>query len=440
MKSTLCAAVVAVMLVPRATAGGQDTGTATYKCDHAVVTYSGISKAYAEAIAVTARDARAIAAERYGFDMPETFSITVNLIPKGEHAHLWTNGKDAIYLTLHSEEKLRKPSVSGVYNVYGICHEVGHVAMYRLIPNYSWMKEAMEEAWAFYIGSRIVDDVYAKEGPNLWPDQYDYREEGTARLNSRLAGGAKNGYAVATALWAGLGDIVGDRGFAAIFAAWGKVRVGGDDSDDALRNALLTASLDQRLADWWGKAAPLLVWPQGKSTFVPKAASGPLAGRPTEISYDDGVKEGQVSLGDNGQAAVFEVDGDNYYLTSVRIHGSRYGGAASGMKFHIWLCDESWRPITDFTFPYSSFDVDTFKWVDLEVPATNVPRKFIICAVFGGTSEEGIHVAHDKAGGGRSFMGLPNADPTPFSLLGGDWMIRAVMDTGKIPEAGKPAK
>lgn len=435
MKSGLYLGSIAAILLLTGTARGEGDEKATYQCDHVIVHYAGISKAYAEAIARTTRAARAIATDRYGFDMPQTFIVHIKVVAPGEHAHLWMNGKDTIYLDLRSAEKLRKPSESGLYNLYGICHEVGHVAMYRLIPHDSWIKDAMAEAWALYIGSRIVDDVYAMEGPDLWPDQYDYREDGTARLKQLLALDDQDNQTTPRVLWAQLGDIVGDKGFAPIFAAWGKVRVDEGDLSDALRKALLEVNPDERLADWWYEAAPRFVHSQEDSDFIPKTLAAPLSGRPVELSYDDGVKGGQLSIGDNGHAVSFAVDGDNYYLTGVKIYGSRYNGAAApGKDFHVWLCDEDLRPIADFTFPYSSFELDTFKWVDLKVPPINVPRAFIICVAFPSTPDYGIHVGHDETGGEHSLLGLPNADSSPFALLGGDWMIRAIVDAEQSAE------
>jgi len=44
---------------------------------------------------------------------------------QGEQTRLYNDGQDHIFLTLSSEEKLRPPSVSGVFNLYGFCHELG---------------------------------------------------------------------------------------------------------------------------------------------------------------------------------------------------------------------------------------------------------------------------------------------------------------------------
>ena len=38
-----------------------------------------------------------------------------------------------------SEDKLAKPSTSGVFNLCGLCHELGHMAMYRVLKDRGWM-------------------------------------------------------------------------------------------------------------------------------------------------------------------------------------------------------------------------------------------------------------------------------------------------------------
>ena len=141
-----------------------------------MVNYAGISSDYALAIARTVAAARQGAIDQFGFDLPTRIQVSVQV--NGSKTQLWTDGSDRIFLTLASEQDLRKPRVSGYFQLYGLCHEVGHMAMYRLIPNPAWMTAEAAEGWAHYLGSRLVDMVYDQEGPNLWPDRYDYREDG----------------------------------------------------------------------------------------------------------------------------------------------------------------------------------------------------------------------------------------------------------------------
>jgi hypothetical protein len=48
-----------------------------------IVSYTGVSKVCAEAIAGTVSAARAAAIDKFGFDMPETITVTVATDPSG---------------------------------------------------------------------------------------------------------------------------------------------------------------------------------------------------------------------------------------------------------------------------------------------------------------------------------------------------------------------
>ncbi|MBN1852430.1 MAG: PEGA domain-containing protein [Pirellulales bacterium] len=107
-----------------------------------------------------------------------------------------------------------------------------------------------------------------------------------------------------------------------------------------------------------------------------------LTGKPTELANDDGKPAGRKSF-PRGHASAFESPDGTWYLTSVRLHGSRYGyPAAPKEDFHITLCDEKFKPIADFPFPYKKFKHGSSEWVTLRVKPTVVPKKFVICADF----------------------------------------------------------
>jgi len=219
------------------------------KKDHVIVTYAGIDKSYAEAMARVVERSRAAAVEQFGFDMPKTIRVNVTADPQAT-VRLFTDGRSRFQLTIRSEQDLRKPAASGIFQLYGMCHELGHVAMYRLthgVP--AWMSSDAAESWAHYLGSRLVDVVYAKEGGDLWPDRCDYRNDGMKRLERQLA--AAKGESAAGA-WKELVEIVGDRGVASIFRAWGTAAAGPE-------KALSISGKDQRLSAWWQHASRIFI-------------------------------------------------------------------------------------------------------------------------------------------------------------------------------------
>jgi len=428
--------VFAALFAARTPALGED---AACRLDHVVVSYSGISREHAKAIARTVEAARAAAVERFGFDMPGTIHVNVRREAKAA-VRLFNDGQDRFSLTVRSERDLRKPSMTGIFHLYGLCHEVGHLAMYRPIRDHSWMTIAAAEGCAHYLGSRLVDDVYAREGKDLWPDAYDYRADGTKRLKQQLARAKPDEMTRGAGLWKELAEIVGDRNVAKIFKAWGQVEVDPADPGAAVRKSLLATHADKRLADWWDRAEPAFIFKRPKSGFAARTAKPKeLTGRATELAHDDGVPAGKHSFAGGGHAIRFKVDGPDWYLTEVKVFGSRYGRPQPPKEdFHLWLCDKDFKTIADFPFPYATFARGDARWVTLAVKPTNVPAQFIICVGFSPTGTKGVFVHHDKEDSGNSLTGLPGRAGRGFSR--GDWLIRANVDQLKIANPLKPGK
>jgi len=410
----------------------------TYRTDHVVISYSsGIGEQYAQAIARTVETARAVALEQFGFDMPEIVAVQVR---HGKHVRLFNDGDDRLFLTVRSDADLRKPSDNGIFHVYGLCHEIGHLAMYRVIRDHSWMTTEAAEGWAHYIGSRLVDAVHERVGEELWPDRYNCLADGTERLNKQLKAENRTGIAKAAALWMELVKIVGDGKVGGILKAWGEANVDPADPCGALRKALLAAQEDERLANWWNRAELGLIFKRPKSGFAARSVRrSELQGKPMLLAHDDGKSARKKSIAGSGHAVSFEVEGTGWYLSTVQIYGSRYGTRrALNENFRVWLCDEDFKTIASFSFPYAMFQKGTPRWVRLGVKPTHVPKKFIICVGFNPTGTKGIFVHHDAQGTGHSWTGLPGRNLRLFKK--GDWMIRVGLDQPRTSDPLRQAE
>lgn len=156
----------------------------------------------------------------------------------------------------------------------------------------------------------------------------------------------------------------------------------------------------------------------------PTATARMLTGKPQELANDDGQPAGKKSF-PRGHASAFEAPEGTWYLTSVRLHGSRYGHPTPPREnFHITLCDEDFKQIADFPFPYGTFQRGASNWVTLPVTPTKVPAKFVICANFNAEATKGVYVSHDAEG--TSLVGVAGTPSGQFT--GGDWMIRVTLD------------
>lgn len=410
-----------------------------YRIDNAVVKYTDVEQEYVQAIARIAKAARGVAVKQHGFDMPETIKISATQ-DTSQHVRLFNDGQDSLYLNVRTAGDLRKPGESGVFHIYGICHEIGHLAMYRIIRDHSWLTTAGAEGWAHYIGSRIVDGVCLVEKEELWPDNYNYPADGMAHLMRQLAQPKPSNTTKGAALWKELAEILGDKGISAVFRAWSKADIDPTDPGAALRTALLTGRPDSRVAEWWNKAEPVFVFKRPKSGFVARTADRKdLAGQPLELAHDDGRQAGKRSIAGSGHAVQFEVPGDHWYLTTVRVRGSRYGYPAPPREnFKIWLCDRDFNVIAEYPHPYGKFKRGNPRWVNLSVEPTNVPSEFVICVAFNPTRTKGVFVGYDTSAGRNSFTGLASQKGKPFSR--GDWMIRVRLDQLKTADALRPVE
>lgn len=402
----------------------------TIQLAHVEVTTTGISDAYANAIAHTVDAARAVAIEQFGFDLPEIIHVSV-VVSLTSGTRLFNDGEDHINLTIPSEDKLQRPAVTGTFHLYGFCHEIGHMAMYRVIQQRKRLSSAGAEGWAHYAGARILDSVYAREGEHLWPDAYNYLEDGMARLRKQLAATKPDPTVQAAGLWLSLTEILGDKGLAPLFSAWGKLQVDESKPGTELGRALIARGDKDQLGSWWQKAEPVLVVASPKSDFAAQSKdAAQLQTPPKELAKDDGISAGKRSVAGSGHAVRFTAPGKDSYLTAVRIFGSRYGQPQPPREnASVWRCDAEFKKIAEFPCPYASFGHGEPKWVTIPIKPIRVPPEFVVCVGFNPTATKGVFVHHDKGGSGRWFLALPGGKGKPFGQ--GDWLIRAVVQEAK---------
>ncbi len=134
------------------------------------------------------------------------------------------------------------------------------------------------------------------------------------------------------------------------------------------------------------------------------------------------------SIAGGGHAVKFKVDGDSWYVTSVSLHGSRYGEPRPPKEnFKVWICDAQFKPIATFSFPYSSFTRADPVWKSFRIRATRVPEDFIVCFGFNPQATKGVYVSYDGQKSETSMVGVPEeSEPKPFAK--GNWLIRCKVE------------
>src|SRR5262245_34430002 len=166
------ALALCLVLALRASAFAKST-----QAPHVIIEYEGIDDRQGESIASTLSAAYDVYVNEFKFDMPDTVRCTVKT---GQaDASCFTDGNDRVTLLLKTKDQLRPPAQGNPFNLYAMCHELGHMGMYRLLKDRDWLTTAAAEGWAHYAGSVVVDRVYEAKGKDLWWEPYDYRADGT---------------------------------------------------------------------------------------------------------------------------------------------------------------------------------------------------------------------------------------------------------------------
>jgi hypothetical protein len=93
------------------------------------VNYDDIDEPQAAAIAQVLSAARSVYIDDFGMDMPARIVCDVKCSAESS-TRLFTDGNDRVFLWLSDKSKLNRPEKSGVFNLYGLCQELGHMAMY----------------------------------------------------------------------------------------------------------------------------------------------------------------------------------------------------------------------------------------------------------------------------------------------------------------------
>jgi hypothetical protein len=171
--------------------GGMEAQTA-----HCRVINDGFSTSYTLAWANVCEVSYEAYQEIYGLDaltLYKSNAIVVHLVPEKQTKPSLDAYAGKITFR-GNETHLLAPADGGANNIYGICHEIGHLVFPIADPAYF-------EAWADYAAAyRIIPYVWERLGADAWPQPYDYLvNDGPADLRQRSKDGT------------GSTDMVGDH-------------------------------------------------------------------------------------------------------------------------------------------------------------------------------------------------------------------------------------
>ena len=397
--------------------------------------YARFDRKYATALARILSEAVKVY-EELGFKMPEKLTFDACIEPSG--TALWTDGESAVFLTLRSKELLAPSTRTGVFNIYGMCHELGHIAMYKDMESMIGLPAGVGEGWAHYVGSVVVSEVARRLGKGIWPEPYDVSDvEGMGRLRRQadLALGKTwdemDATTRASLVFYRLESEYGrEKVTSAMVSALAR-HPSGKDLMGLVLGRVRAVVGSQRAADWVPASVIVakIEWKvkernPGDEFFADQKVEKDESG--VQLSYDDGIMDTKLSSSGCGYTVLFRAPEGSWQLDGVKLFGSRYGTDEPPKEdFSIYVCDEDFNPLHTIRLPYGIFERGEERWYDLKFDPVDVPSKFYVCVDFQATASKGVYVGQDaKAERSHSYMALP------YTYVGDmrskvDWMIRA---------------
>ncbi len=422
----VCVAAMATQIVMADEAPAQ-----TITCESGEVVFSEIKPEYAKALLAIAIEARRVYAEDFGFDMPAKLTLNIQKRSDGR-TRLWTDGNSQMFLEIASVEDLAPPSQSGYFNIYGMCHEIGHMVMYRKAKLIG-MPEGLGEGWAHYAGSVVTDHVYKKLGQNIWPQPYNYSEtEGVARLAKQAKDSA---------------DTKDASKRVALLFYQTQQKYGEEKVMAAMKTALDQKPLGQQIMPLFSDALVKLTNDESVRTLVPDDLLNPkvkwdVADKAINeettrgqvrvdddtgftLKYDDGSSDNMISTSGSGHAVMFYAPDGSWAVDSIRLYGSRYGTQIPpDENFYIFICDQDFNVIKTIEKPYSIFERGDPKWYTMSFDPVKVPRGFYVCLYFNPSATKGVYVYYDTdVAKSHSRKALPWTFISDLKEKQ-DWMIR----------------
>lgn len=396
------------------------------------VRYARIDEKYAEALGKILAEALKVY-ESLGFKMPEKVTLEAQIDPLS--TSLWTDGESQMFLHLKSKELLAPADRTGVFNIYGMCHELGHIAMYPNLENRMGLPQGVGEGWAHYAGCIVVTEVAGKLGKSIWPEYYDIADvEGIGRLkrasaeakpwdkldpNSR---GALVFYRIET-------EYGRDKLAAAMSAALA-ARPTGKELMPLLLAKLREATSNSTAADWVPESVlvPQIEWKTkkrnpGDDFFTDQKVEED--GKGLWLFYDDDTMEGKRSISGAAQTVLFRLPEGSWQIDGIKLFGARYGDDEPPREdISIYFCDEGFDLLREVKVPYSSFEKGDEKWQSVSFSPVDVPKTFYVGIDFHATATKGVYVAMDK-GVKRSHSRIA----MPYTYVSdmketSDWMLR----------------
>jgi hypothetical protein len=396
-----------------------------------------IDKAYGEAFANILVEARKEYERSFGLSLPAMLVLEAERDPQGS-ARLWTDGDSRIFLTISEHRQLAPSPKSGIFHIYGMCHELGHIVMYQDMRNLVGLPDDVGEGWAHYAGSVVLDEVAARLGEDIWPEAFDVAGiEGSARLKRQVEGKDWTNLNPTTRAAKVFYELEKKHGRELLGQALNKAlakKPSGKELMPLLVESVRELTGDPQAGDWIPQSVmePSIRWEVGErkveDNFFDELKSI-TTNRGTLLYYDDDTADGKQSMAGSGHAVLFRAPEGKRKLLGIEVFGSRYGGFMPPLEnFTVFICDEDFTPLHEFNRPYGLFKRGAARWVQVPLDPVTLPERFYVCISFNPTASKGVFVHYDD-----SVTRSHSRTALPFSHMMDvkekyDWMMRVRLD------------
>ena len=229
--------------------------------EHFKAKYPSEVKVYALA-SLEVLEAAWTTATRNGYVLPKEIKLSIK---KSDRNALYFNRKSLREIVWEYEQisEMLPPDQSKKNNIYGLCHEIGHLCMYNTTHNRnSWMSYDYREAWADYFGNMIVDSLYDEFGIDIWPEPHDYRKyAGIEYLIARIEKNSPKlqSFNNASLFWYELGAELGFSNIQKLFSAINEEKVDNPGALDKFANVLERYLEKPNFQEWFDQYSGALI-------------------------------------------------------------------------------------------------------------------------------------------------------------------------------------
>lgn len=201
-------------------------------------------------------------ATRNGYNLPDKIKF---IVKNTDRSVLYFDRKSLKGITLEYKtmDSFNSPKHGGKNNIYGLCHELGHLCMFNTTTNKNnWMSYNFRESWADFWGNFVIDSVHAELGTDFWPDSYDYLEfSGSEYMAKRIEQNNPkiSEFNKAGQFWIELNAIVGFKNMNLIFEQVNHKKVSNPNAMKEFLMVLKSVTNDDMIEDLYNKYSNLLI-------------------------------------------------------------------------------------------------------------------------------------------------------------------------------------